>query len=125
MRFTKAMIAWNPGTEDIVVGPCPDADGWSDRYMSTSGACFTPLHSMSPENQRALLFINFNKIVVRDCVPVHAAHRAFLAIDEYRQFISPDQFGAEDKNGPLNTPWKKVVKERLQHSPQLRSAPRE
>jgi len=29
-----------------------------------------------------MLFIEFNTIVVRDKVPVEAAHKAFLAIDE-------------------------------------------
>ena len=41
-----------------------------------------------------MLFIEFHTIVVRDKVPVEAAHRAFLAIDEYRDRISPDIEGA-------------------------------
>jgi hypothetical protein len=32
---------------------------------------------------------------VRDGIPVEMAHRAFLAIDEYREHISPDILGAE------------------------------
>ena len=41
-----------------------------------------------------MLFIEFNTIVVRDQIPVKAAHDAFLAIDEYRERISPDIPGA-------------------------------
>jgi hypothetical protein len=41
-----------------------------------------------------MLFIEFNTIVVRDKIPVEAAHREFLKIDEYRQCISPDIPGA-------------------------------
>jgi hypothetical protein len=42
------------------------------------------------------MFILFNTITVRDHVDVEAAHNAFLAIDEYRQTISPDTKGAEE-----------------------------
>jgi hypothetical protein len=42
------------------------------------------------------LFILFNTVTVRDRVPVEAAHKAFLAIDEYRETISRDTEGAED-----------------------------
>jgi hypothetical protein len=41
-----------------------------------------------------MLFIEFHSIVVRDQVPVDAAHNAFLAIDEYRDRIAPDILGA-------------------------------
>jgi hypothetical protein len=120
MKFTEAMIAWNPGTDEIAVGPWPDSTRWSDAYKFTTGACLMELHKMQPETQRAMLFIHFNTIVVRDCVSPQVAHRAFLAIDEYRLAISPDQLGAEDAEGPLNKPWQNVVKERLEHAPQPR-----
>jgi hypothetical protein len=42
-----------------------------------------------------MLFIEFHSIVVRDQVPVEAAHWAFLAIDEYRERIAPDLEGSE------------------------------
>ena len=42
-----------------------------------------------------MLFIEFHTIVVRYKVSVEAAHKAFLAIDEYRQRIAPDIEGAE------------------------------
>ena len=117
MKFTQAMIAWNPGTDEIAVGLWPDTTGWSDAYKSTTGACLAELHEMQPVAQRAMLFIHYNTIVVRDCVSPQVAHRAFLAIDEYRLAISPNQLGAEGIDGPLNKPWQKVVKERLEHAP--------
>ena len=120
MKFTEAMIAWNPGTDEIVVGLWPDTTGWSDGYSFTAGACNLALHKMQPDGQRAMLMICFNTCVVRDCVPAQAAHRALLAIDDYRLAISPDQLGAEDGDGPMNKPWRKVVSERLDHA----SAPR-
>jgi hypothetical protein len=47
------------------------------------------------DKQLLAMFILFNTITVRDRVSVDNAHQAFLAIDEYRQTISPDAFGAE------------------------------
>lgn len=95
MKFAEAMIAWDPRTDRIQVGPWPDRTGWSRRYLFTDGACTMALHKMAPEVQKAMLFIHFNTIVVRDGVPVAKAHEAFLAIDEYRASISPDIPGAD------------------------------
>jgi hypothetical protein len=42
-------------------------------------------------DQSALrLFIEFHTLVVRDGIDPQAAHEAFLAVDEYRDLISPD-----------------------------------
>jgi hypothetical protein len=109
------MIAWDPWSDRIAVGPWPDRTGWSDSYARTVGACFTSLHKMNRRERERMLFIEFNAIVVRDGVDSQVAHRAFLAIDEYRQCIPSDELGAEDKDGPFNTPWRKVVAERLAH----------
>ena len=40
----ETMIAWNPDSEDIRVGPWPDKTGWSDNYDSTDGAFETFWH---------------------------------------------------------------------------------
>jgi endonuclease YncB( thermonuclease family) len=95
MKFLEAMIAWNPNTDEVDVGPWPDRSGWSRRYRRTVGACFTELRDMSGEERERRLFIDFNTLVVRDGVPPAAAHKAFLKIDEYRSSISPDMPGAE------------------------------
>ncbi|MGC2786155.1 MAG: hypothetical protein WA397_20450 [Roseiarcus sp.] len=63
--------------------------------MRTGGAAEIALRKCTDEYKRdMMLFIEFHTIVVRDKVPVEAAHRAFLAIDEYRDRISPDIEGA-------------------------------
>jgi hypothetical protein len=41
-----------------------------------------------------MLFIQFHTAVIRDGIDPQRAHKAFLAIDEYRQRISPDIQGA-------------------------------
>ena len=52
-----------------------------------------------------MLFIEFNTIVVRDKIPVEAAHREFLKIDEYRQRISPDIPGSDHNNSGSLGGW--------------------
>ena len=90
------MIAWNPETTQITVVPWP-ARGAARDYLMTGGACYTHVREASREMQKAFLFIDFNTIVVRDRVPVDAAHEAFLKIDEYRWSISPDMKGASGR----------------------------
>lgn len=56
--------------------------------------------SSNPKKEKAThqllaMFITFNTIVVRDGIDPQVAHRAFLEIDEYRQRISPDMYGAD------------------------------
>jgi hypothetical protein len=70
VRYQDALIAWTPGTDQIKVGNIV-------------------------QRGDLMLFIEFNTIVVRDNVSVEAAHKAFLAIDEYRERISPDIEGAD------------------------------
>jgi hypothetical protein len=88
------MYAWTPDTSEIAVGIWPDERGFSDRFLFTGGACYLEIHRMPKAAQIARLFIDFNTVVVRDGVPVEAAHREFLKIDEYRDYISPDTPGA-------------------------------
>jgi hypothetical protein len=102
MKWLEAMIAWNPEWSEIeryapgriAVGPWPDTTGWSKPYRYTSGACWLPMHRWSGNVRLAQLFIDFHTCVVRDGIDPQAAHRAFLAIDEYRERVSPDIEGA-------------------------------
>jgi hypothetical protein len=94
MKMSEAMVAWDPDTGGVRVGPWPDRIGWSDSYPMTDGACEARIHAMPPDQQVAQVFILFHALVVRDGIPPDAAHRAFLAIDEFRAHISPDIPGA-------------------------------
>ena len=96
MKLINAMIAYTPGTDQIEIGVHPDTTGWTRKYSRTVGACFLGLRKKSDLERKLMMFIDFNSIVVRDKVDVQVAHRAFLAIDEYRRLISPDMEGAED-----------------------------
>lgn len=105
MKFLDCMIAWTPANEDwgaegqaagsVTVGPWPDRSRWSDAYAMTEGACDMALHDLNSDARDLMLFIIFNKLVVRDGLDAMVVHEAFLAIDEYRQRLSPDTPGAD------------------------------
>jgi hypothetical protein len=74
--------------------------GWQrdvgDRWMPAGG--LEPMGEYPTRGERLLgMFILFNTITIRDGIDTTKAHKAFLAIDEYRQAISPDTPGAERK----------------------------
>ena len=96
MKYQEALIAWTPHTDKIAVFPWPDKHNRSGGYDFTGGACFSHIRECKNEFQRdMLLFVDFHTAVVRDGIPVESAHKAFLAIDEYRQRIAPDVQGAD------------------------------
>ena len=103
MKMTEADVVWTPigagaDTAGSIRVEC-HGSGW----QRTNGDLWRPATSLGAygnvptksdrERQLLAMFILFNTIVVRDGVDVDKAHQAFLAIDEYRQTISPDAPG--------------------------------
>jgi hypothetical protein len=98
MKQTEAIIAWTPvrwadlrpeTAGQVVVLPAPDGAGEARRYMMRAGASSSALAGLTEEARIARLFIDFQTLVVRDGIDPQVAHRAFLAIDEYRFRIAP------------------------------------
>lgn len=97
MKIEDVVIAWNPRSDHVKVGFWPDNTGWSDDCLMTDSPSWNPWGFpviRSKVKRIARLFVIFNTMVVRDGVAVDAAHRALLAIDEYRETIPEDQEGA-------------------------------
>jgi hypothetical protein len=90
MKYQECMIAYNPDSSEIEVGPWPDRTGWSDKYRSTVGACFSWVQKSSRDRRDVYMLLEFHHAVVRDGVPVAAAHAAFCRIDEYRELMAAD-----------------------------------
>jgi hypothetical protein len=67
------------------------------RYKRDVGASFTDWRHKSSEQLKALVLAEFHALVVRDGIHPQAAHKAFLVIDEYREVISPDIEGADER----------------------------
>ncbi|MCJ2133557.1 hypothetical protein MKK69_05665 [Methylobacterium sp. J-026] len=109
MKLIEAIIAWTPirwaelkpeTAGQVVVLAAPDAAGEARRYMMRAGASSSALAALSDEARIARLFIDFQTLVVRDGIDPQVAHRAFLAIDEYRFRIAPDTEGAAFEDPP-------------------------
>lgn len=94
MKFKQAMIAWNRGGEIKVVA-WPDKAGAARHLRMTCGACYFRTQDFSPEEVTSQVFIDFNTIVVRDGISPADAHKAFLAIDEYRASLADDIPGGD------------------------------
>lgn len=108
MKQLEAIIAWTPArwaelrpdtAGQVVVLPL-DRMPEAKRFAMRAGASSSALASLSEEARIARLFIDFQTLVVRDGIDVQVAHRAFLAIDEYRFRIAPDTEGAEFEDPP-------------------------
>lgn len=116
MRADAAVILWTPATyptEDsrIMSGPrvavlpydqrgTPEArtyrmwmPAWDDKFGATKDLPADEVRRMAVV---AMVFIHFHTLTVRDGIPPDMAHRAFLAMDEYRRHMSPDIPGADD-----------------------------
>jgi hypothetical protein len=110
MKARDALIAWSPnyGPEftaenDWPVNPGEVAVGrllkegdrdWTKPFAFTGGAAEVSRRHLKGDNSALMLFIDFHTLVVRDGIDPQTAHKAFLAIDEYRERISPDTPGA-------------------------------
>jgi hypothetical protein len=94
MKYEECMIAYDPNSNRIRVGPWPDRRGWSDDYIFTVGACFMLNRQCQLTRDQLLrrvqLLLEFHHAVVRDAVPFDEAHKAFLQIDEYRDMMAHD-----------------------------------
>ena len=108
MKQLEAIIAWTPArwadlrpetAGQVVVLPLAQAQE-AKLFAMRAGASSSALATLSDEERIARLFIEFQTLVVRDGIDVQAAHRAFLAIDEYRFRIAPDTEGAEFEDPP-------------------------
>ena len=105
MKASNAVIIWTPSNIDsippelrgrIEVRALQNCRDWTKPPFSrTGGAAFVSVRKMTGLKSELRLFTEFQTIVVRDGIDPQEAHRAFLAIDEYRKLIADDIDGAE------------------------------
>ncbi|MCJ2092952.1 hypothetical protein MKK67_10635 [Methylobacterium sp. J-072] len=109
MKQIEAIIVWTPArwaglkpetAGQIAVVPATDNASVSKHYVMRAGADPSGLATLSEEGRIARLFIDFQTIVTRDGIDPQAAHRAFLAIEEYRLHLAPDTEGAQFRDSP-------------------------
>ncbi|MDB5432518.1 MAG: hypothetical protein JWP35_3634 [Caulobacter sp.] len=107
MKAAEALVAWTPDNGiyeglkttigQVAVGPLiREGQGdWTDPFAYTGGAAYVARRKKKGWPLVAMVFIDFQTMVVRDGIDPQVAHEAFLAIDEYRQKIALDIAGAE------------------------------
>lgn len=106
MKASEALIAWTPNFDHNADNPTRgqvkvgrllqkhEAD-WTAPYQMTGGAAYTARRTLDKWQSIAMVFVDFQTLVVGYGIDPQVAHEAFLAIDEYRQRIAPDLPGAE------------------------------
>jgi hypothetical protein len=109
LEAREAVIGWSRETKAVRVwrrlaGEDPDRPPWKPLgarrdFPLTGGACEVSRAQASGWEALALLMADFHTLVVRDGIDPQAAHREFLKIREYREFISPDIPGATRGGG--------------------------
>lgn len=106
MKLTEADVIWTPTARTVArYAGCIRVEPHNSHWQRTDGDFWMPAakawnigghpRAKNDDVQLLSMFVLFNTIVVRDGVAPDKAHKAFLAIDEYRQTISPDTPGAE------------------------------
>jgi hypothetical protein len=97
MKAKEALIAYNPGTDQIAVGPLireGDTD-WTNPYRYTGGAAYIKVRDLQGDLAKLRLLSEFVGIVGRDKVDLTAALRAFMEIEEFREAIPLDMVPQE------------------------------
>ncbi len=101
MKAAETLIAWTPATQtgryaatagQVCTGPLIEEgqEDWTGPFAMSGGAAYPALRSAVGAEAIALVFIEFQTMVVRDGIDPLTAHKAFLAIDEYRDACARD-----------------------------------
>lgn len=101
MKLRSALIAWNPGTDEVEVSSLINDVTRSmvtfpPDYRCTGGAIYTDVRALEGDEAARYVMSEFIGLVVRDGVDPKAAHREFSKIEEYRKAIPLDTPGAEE-----------------------------
>ena len=90
----NAELAWNPGTDEIMVLPHPydpKRFGFDDRLLEcTAGAVYAYWDGFTRTERQAALLTEAMRMIVMGDVPHWAVHEALLAIPEYRAVYGPE-----------------------------------
>jgi hypothetical protein len=94
MKITEAAIGWNSVTDkgktEIEVGPYPDRTGWTGRYDGLIEGGMPIVQELNSAERSAMMFMEFNALVIGHGLDPMTVHRELLKIDEYRRMIPPD-----------------------------------
>ena len=92
---TEVMLCWTPGTAEVALIPWPDYARASDRYRSSTLACWDYVRQSDFRQRKLIVFMEAMHLIVRDGVPPQAVHEALLGLEEYRDGCSDDMPGVD------------------------------
>lgn len=95
-KLQDTMIAWNADSNEVKIGPWPDAHNWSEGYRMTGGACYSHVRASSPHVKALYLHALAIEMIIRDGVDPKSVHEALLPIAEYRDALADDVPGVWD-----------------------------
>ena len=87
---TNGMLCWNPGTDQVEVGPQPNDTKWGRKYKMSALACYPHVKQMNFEQRKTLVFIEAIHLIVRDRCDPDAVHKALLNLEEYQDGLADD-----------------------------------
>jgi hypothetical protein len=86
LKVREALIAWNPGTAEVAVGPLLRdvyVTDWTTPYLCTGGAAWVDVRDIKGDPARVFILTLFNRLVLQQKCDLRAVHTAFLGIEEY------------------------------------------
>lgn len=87
----NGMLCWNPGTDQVEVGPWPDKTGWSKKYRMSVLAPMASVHNeRNSEKRKLIVFVHTVHLIVRDGCDPKAVHDALMNLEEYQSGLSED-----------------------------------
>lgn len=86
----NGMLCWNPGTDQVEVGPWPDKTGWSKKYRMSVLACELVVQELSFEARKRVVFTEAVHLIVKDGCDPAAVHKALMNLKEYQAGLSED-----------------------------------
>lgn len=89
VKVDKAMLMWNPGTDEAAAIEHPA--GWrAGSFKMSVGACMTSWKGLSKQEQALQLVLEAWQAVIRDRVDPEALHEALLEVKEYHHILAED-----------------------------------
>ena len=92
VSIKHAELAWNPGTDQILVVPYPEEPEWFGdfRLSYTAGAVFGYWEGLKKHERQLALLTEAMRIIVIGACPPGAVHTALLVVPEYRELFGGD-----------------------------------
>jgi|GEM_PF-6505068 len=87
MPPSRLMVAWNPETDQIKVGPYPDMTGWHQPYLHSDLGCWAAWHERDRAWRENTALLYAMRMILRDRMDPLVVHRELCKVPEYRGML--------------------------------------